>query len=328
MFLTCLMFSFVLSLACTGWLIAYLSEELLDIPNQRSSHSKPVLRGGGIGFVIAFAITGLIAVIADIPYPGIDWTNYVHLWLVLTPLVIIGFIDDRQDIAASIRYLVQLLSAAAAIFYFGTIPLPGISHLGAIGSVIAVIFSIIAITALINFYNFMDGLDGLVASIVTVQLGFIALYLQQPLFLFLAVALVGFLWWNWSPAKIFMGDVGSTFLGAAVAIALLSGRQEIIPAWSALSVTFPLIGDSIYTIIRRLLNKENIFQPHRTHIYQRLQQSGFSHDRVAMMYIFMTVVSACVVSWLGIAGLPVNLLLALVAIAIAETYLARKSVKA
>ena len=328
MFLTCLISSFVLSLACTGWLIVYLSEELLDIPNQRSSHSKPVLRGGGIGFAIAFAITGLIAVIADIPYPGINLTNYFHLWLVLTPLVIIGFIDDLQDISASTRYLVHLLSATAAIFSFGTIPIPGLSNLGIIGLVIAVIFSVIAVTALINFYNFMDGLDGFVASIVAVQLGFIALYLKQPMFLLLAVAIVGFLWWNWSPAKIFMGDVGSTVLGASVAIALLSGRQETVLAWSALSVTFPLIGDSIYTLIRRLLNKENIFQAHRTHIYQRLQQSGFSHDQVAMIYVLMTVISACVVYWLGIFSLAVNLCLTLGAIAMAETYFASKSVKA
>ena len=324
MFLILLLSSLLISLAVTGGLIKYLSQELLDIPNQRSSHSKPVLRGGGLGFIIAFAIVGAIAVISN-SLTEFALADYGRIWLVLTPLSIIGFIDDRRDISASSRYLVQLLSASLAVFYFGTVPFPWLSAWGLAGTIIAVAISLIAITALINFYNFMDGLDGFVASITALQLGFIAIYLGQPIFLLLVAAIVGFLWWNWHPAKIFMGDIGSTVLGASVAIALLSGRTEIIPAWSALSITFPLIGDSIYTLARRLLNKENIFEPHRTHIYQRLQQSGLSHDWVAIIYLLVTLASGCLIYWLGIYSLVANLLLVITAIAIAETYFATQS---
>ncbi|AFY81389.1 UDP-N-acetylmuramyl pentapeptide phosphotransferase/UDP-N-acetylglucosamine-1-phosphate transferase [Oscillatoria acuminata] len=142
----------------------------------------------------------------------------LQLWAILTPLAFIGFLDDKHNLPASIRYLVQLTCASIAIFCFGPFPQPGLTPWGTGGGIIAILLTLIAITALINFYNFMDGLDGLVAGVTTVQLGFLALYLNQPLWWLLAAALLGFLGWNWSPAKIFMGDVGSTVLGAAVAI--------------------------------------------------------------------------------------------------------------
>ena len=318
--------STIISLGFVGLLIKYFDRDLLDIPNQRSTHTRPTLRGGGLGFIVAFAITGLVAILTDVPYPGFSLTNYFHIWLVLIPLTIIGFIDDCQSISASNKYFVQLLSAITTLLFFGTIPLPVLSHLGMASKILTIVFTLVAVTALINFYNFMDGLDGFVASITAVQLGFLAFYLKQPIFFLLVAALIGFLWWNWFPAKIFMGDVGSTFLGASVAILLLSSREETVLAWSALSVTFPLIGDSIYTLIRRLLNKENIFEPHRIHIYQRLQQSNLGHDWVTFIYIFATIVTACVVYWLGIMSVTVNILLTILAISMAEVYLINKPI--
>lgn len=327
MFLIFLAFSFFLGVAFTGRLIENLSEELLDVPNQRSSHSRPVLRGGGLGFIFAFAISGLLSNLTIKSDLIINLTNYGKIWLVLIPLVIVGFIDDLLDISARTKYFIHLLAAIAAIFLFGTIPIPGLSSFGLIGSIVAVILSTIAITALINFYNFMDGIDGFLGSIVALQLGFIAFYLNQPIFLLLAAGIIGFLWWNWSPAKIFMGDVGSTVLGASVVIALLSSNAEISFAWAALSVTFPLIGDAIYTLIRRILNKENIFKPHRTHIYQRLHQSGWKHDQVAKSYLLATLICTCLIYWLGILSFWINLLITIIFIVIAETYLKSKSIR-
>jgi Fuc2NAc and GlcNAc transferase len=153
---------------------------------------------------------------------------------------------------------------------------------------IASLLTIIGMTAFINFYNFMDGLDGLVAGVTAVQLGFLALWLNQPILWLLVAALLGFLYWNWSPAKIFMGDVGSTTLGAVVAIAFLSSNNTPASAWSAIAITLPLIGDAIYTLCRRLLRGENIFKAHRSHLYQRLQQSGWPHAQVATTYMGIT----------------------------------------
>jgi Fuc2NAc and GlcNAc transferase len=287
-----------------------------------------VLRGGGLGFIIAFAITGLILTLVGDLYPDLisDWklsnhvANFLQICLVLTPLTIIGFIDDRKDISASIRYLVQLSSAGIAVVCFGTIPLPWLSSWGLAGMILGVVISLVGITALINFYNFMDGLDGFVASITALQLAFIAVHLRQPIFLLFTAALIGFLWWNWSPAKIFMGDVGSTVLGGAVAIALLRGSQDVILSWSVFTVILPLIGDSIYTLVRRLVNKENIFKPHRTHIYQRLQQSGLSHNTVALIYLILTTIFANIVNRFGVASIGINLGLMIIAICCAELY--------
>jgi UDP-N-acetylmuramyl pentapeptide phosphotransferase/UDP-N-acetylglucosamine-1-phosphate transferase len=178
-------------------------------------------------------------------------------------------------------------------------------------------------TAVINFYNFMDGLDGLVAGTTLIQLGFLAFYLNQPLLWLIFAAILGFLYWNWSPAKIFMGDAGSTVLGATIACSLLNNHNDTLQAWSALAITLPLLGDAIYTLIRRLIKRENIFKAHRSHLYQRLQQIGWSHAQVSSTYIAITIIIA-----MGIAlfnGIAAWIALAAVAgiISIAEIYLQR-----
>jgi UDP-N-acetylmuramyl pentapeptide phosphotransferase/UDP-N-acetylglucosamine-1-phosphate transferase len=246
----------------------------------------------------------------------------LQLWLILTPLAIIGIIDDLHNLPASIRYLVQLTAAAIALFCFGPFPQPWLNPLGLPGELIAYSLTLIAITALINFYNFMDGLDGLVAGVTLVQLGFLALYLNQPLWWLLVAALLGFLWWNWSPAKIFMGDVGSTVLGASVAISLLNAHNPI-PAWTALTITLPLTADAIYTLVRRLMRRENIFKAHRSHLYQRLQQAGWSHSQVASTYIGCTLLIALSILLWGGVGAAIGVALVGVGMVGGEVYLSR-----
>ncbi len=273
---------------------------LLDIPSVRSSHTQPTPRGGGLGFVVAFAITSTIL------------SPKFGLWLVLTPLAVVGILDDLYNLSASIRYLVQLISAVTAVVYFGSFQLTGIDNFA------LAIVTVIGITALINFYNFFDGLDGLLAGVGVVQLSFLALYLNQPLWWLLVAALGGFLWWNWSPAKIFMGDVGSTFLGASIAVSFLHASDNYIHAWSAFVVILPLVTDTVYTIIRRLLRKENIFQAHRSHLYQRLQQAGWSHQQVAIAYIGLTSAIALSVGFGGKYGVIGSIGVSIVALIAGE----------
>jgi Fuc2NAc and GlcNAc transferase len=247
-------------------------------------------------------------------------SNLLGMWLVLTPLATVGFLDDRYNLPVWVRYFVQLTTASLAIAYFGVFPQPWLTNFGWVGYLLAIVLTVIGFTAFINFYNFMDGLDGLVAGVTTVQLGFLALYLHQPSWWLLVAALLGFLWWNWSPAKIFMGDVGSTVLGACVAIALL-GASDVTQAWSAIAVTFPLIGDAIYTIVRRLMRRENILKAHCSHLYQRLRQSGCSHAQVAIIYIGMVLLIASGIYFLGTVGAWIGLALTLGAIGLGEFYL-------
>lgn len=312
--------SFLISLLAVALIKKRFSQQLLDIPNDRSSHTQPTPRGGGLGFIIALAITS--SILAAIDPTSI---NIIALWLILIPLTIIGIIDDRQGVPAAVRYLVQLSSASIAIAFFNPFPQPWLTNLGIAGEIIGIVLTVIGMTALINFYNFMDGLDGLVGGCSAVQLGFLAIYLHQSWLWLLVGAIVGFLWWNWSPAKIFMGDAGSTVLGATVAIALLNTNNNTLQAWSGLVVTFPLVIDAVYTISRRLMRRENIFKAHRSHLYQRLQQSGWSHDRVALTYIGITFLVATTISIFGTIGALCSVVCLILALVLGEIYLQSKN---
>lgn len=324
------LFTFLLSLLTTRWLSQRFRQNLLDIPNDRSSHSQPTPRGGGLGFIIALAAYSILNPILSSYFSKIfpnlfqitDLQFKLNIWLILTPLAIIGFLDDKHNLPASIRYLVQLTAASIAIFCFGPFPQPWLTPWGTTGTIVAMLLTVIGITALINFYNFMDGLDGLVAGVTATQLGFFAFYLNQPEWWLLVAALLGFLWWNWSPAKIFMGDVGSTVLGAAVVIPMLN-TDNPTQAWTALAITLPLTADAIYTLIRRLLRRENIFQAHRSHLYQRLQQSGWSHSQVASTYIGCTLLIALSILAWGAIGAWLGLALVVAGIFGGEVYLGR-----
>lgn len=300
----------------------YLSSYLLDVPNDRSSHTTPTPRGGGLGFVIAFALTSTVLPFLNLSEDsGLESTYTLQMWSVLLPLTIVGIVDDRTNVPAGVRYVVQLTAASIAVFFFGAFPQPWLAPLGIFGTVLATTLTVIGVTALINFYNFMDGLDGLVAGVTAVQLGFLAIELNQPILLLLLVALLGFLWWNWAPAKIFMGDVGSTVLGATVAIALLYRPSSAVEAWSSLAITLPLIADAIYTLMRRLKRRENIFKPHRTHLYQRLQQAGWSHAQVATSYILVTLGIAVNLHFFHEIAAVISLLSVICLIGLAEAYL-------
>lgn len=328
MYLILVFASFLLSLLSVALIKQRFSQHLLDIPNERSSHTQPTPRGGGLGFIIAFALTSLSAAIfphlpssshSQLVYPNLSW-----LWLILTPLAIVGIIDDRRSVPAGLRYLVQLVVSGIAVACFGPFLQPWLTNLGMAGQIIEIAFTCIGITALINFYNFMDGLDGLVAGVSAVQVGFLAIYLNQPILWLLVAALLGFLWWNWSPSRIFMGDAGSTVLGAIIAISLLN-TDNPSQAWSALAITLPLTADAIYTLIRRLMRRENIFQAHRSHLYQRLHQLGWTHAQVAATYISLTLITACSIGYFGLVGAGWSLVGAVITIILGETYLQKRS---
>jgi len=304
--------SFTISLLTVYLIKQRFSQQLLDIPNERSSHTQPTPRGGGLGFILAFGITSIVATVLGLP-------SHLTLWLVIIPLSIIGILDDFGGVSAGIRYLVQLSAASIVIFYFGSF-FWGMESMGIVGEVLTIGLTAIAITALINFYNFMDGLDGLLAGCSVIQLGFLAIYLNQPIFWLLVAAIFGFLWWNWSPAKIFMGDAGSTVLGATVAIALLL-EDNPVRAWQAAAITLPPVTDAVYTLVRRLLRQENIFQAHRCHLYQRLQKSGWTHSQVAITYIIINIIVALNIGFLGTTGAICSLIGVICAIIAGEIYL-------
>lgn len=312
---------FIFSLATVYWLKQNFSKTLLDIPNDRSTHTQPTPRGGGLGFIIAFGLAYAIAALTSTFWHTLEIIPSWTLWYTLMPLAIVGFLDDRYNLSARIRYIVQLGTSGIAVAYFGIFPQPWFTDLGIGGLAISSVITVIGMTALINFYNFMDGLDGLVAGVTVVQLTFLGWYFDQPMLYFLASAIMGFLYWNWSPAKIFMGDVGSTGLGAIIAIALLNHHSDVSTAWSAVTITLPISADATYTLCRRLSLGENIFKAHRSHIYQRLQIRGWSHAQVAYVYICLTIGIAVSLSLWDSLGTIAALIVSAIAIISSELYL-------
>jgi UDP-N-acetylmuramyl pentapeptide phosphotransferase/UDP-N-acetylglucosamine-1-phosphate transferase len=261
--------AFVLTGVGIWTLRRHFAHDFLDIPNQRSSHIMPTPRGGGIVFVAAFFVaTGIAA--ATIPEEtGGASSMFEVLVLVLLPLWIVGTVDDVRGLSARARYLVQLAAASLAVLFFG--PFLGFDAiLGSLGTPwLALALSVVAITALINFYNFMDGLDGIVGGTSAVQLAFFALYLHQPI------------WW--------------LLVAALLALALLQA-PDAKAMWWAGAVTAPLLGDAVFTLLRRLFKRENVFEAHKSHIYQRLNQSGWSHGLVSTTYVALTLLIAVLVA--------------------------------
>jgi UDP-N-acetylmuramyl pentapeptide phosphotransferase/UDP-N-acetylglucosamine-1-phosphate transferase len=276
--------SFVLiaagSSALLSWLllwrlIPWLRRQLLDQPNARSSHRIATPRGGGVVFVLVGSLLSLA------------WGEGASAWIPLMccPLALVGLLDDRFDLPAGWRYAAQLATASALVAV-AAVPLP----------IWALPVVLVAITAVINFTNFMDGLDGLVALCGVVLMASAGLW---PV----AGALLGFLAWNWSPAKVFMGDVGSTWIGAVFAGMVLqqSGPWE---AASLLLVGFPLLGDALICVLRRLRAGQPVFEAHRLHLFQRLQQGGWNHARVSLVYGGATGLLAAARQLGGAAALP------------------------
>jgi len=284
-------------------LIPQLRRRLLDQPNARSSHRQPTPRGGGLAFVAVSSVSSGIALLSGHGFAG------ASLPLLATPLAVVGLLDDRHNLPASWRYGVQLIAAALIL---GCSPL--VQRFGlAVGSgswlllpVLALL--LIAVTAVINFTNFMDGLDGLVGGCMAVTIAALAIAHAElwPLWA-LVGSLLGFLFWNWGPAKVFMGDVGSTFLGAVFA-GLVLQSSSWPEAFGCLLVATPLLGDACLCVPRRLLAGQRVFQAHRLHLFQRLNQAGWPHARVSLTYIVATAVLAVAMlagGWHWVFGLAV-----------------------
>ena len=284
--------SALLSWGLMKLLLPLLRSRLLDHPNARSSHRRPTPRGGGVAFVVvSCGLAPLLAVgaVAGEGMPGA--APLAWLPLICAPLALTGFLDDQHDLPASVRYGIQTLTA---------IGLLGVAALPVPWWILPL--AVIAITAVINFVNFMDGLDGLVAGCMAVLVTVAAVQLKATAPWSVVGALLGFLVWNWSPAKVFMGDVGSTFLGALFAGLVLQTRDPATAA-GLLLVATPLLADALICVLRRAAERQPILQAHRLHLFQRLHQAGWSHGGVAALYIGCTAAGGVAFLGWGLAGI-------------------------
>ena len=269
-----------------------LAHGVLDIPNERSSHSSATPRGGGMAIVVTTTTAVLVlAVQGSVP-------RDVCVALIGGGIAaaVVGFVDDRFAVPAGVRLAVHLSAAAWAVYWLGGLTAvrlgDHIAPLGWVGGVLAVL----GIAWVLNLFNFMDGIDGIAASEAVFVAGAGALLsagggagVTDAAAVF-ACACGGFLIWNWPPAKIFLGDVGSGYLGYVIAVlALAATRADSAAVWVWLILGGVFFVDATVTLLRRLVRGERVYEAHRSHAYQWLARRWGSHSKVTCAVLMVNV---------------------------------------
>lgn len=303
-----------MALMVTGLLRRYaLAKSIIDVPNARSSHAVPTPRGGGIAIVISFTASLLTLVILG--YAPLGASVGVGGAGLIT--AVIGFMDDHGHIAARWRLLGHLCGALWVLTWLGGFPALEVLSLRIEGQWLLAIFAIFYLVWLLNLYNFMDGIDGLASvEALTTSFGIAFIYwlvdldqlVMAPLVLGLAVA--GFLYWNFPPAKIFMGDGGSGFLGITLGGLSIQGAWASSTIfWSWLILLSVFIVDATFTLIRRLTRGEKAHEAHRSHAYQFAARLYGNHLTVTRAVFLINVIwllpvaVAVAMGWLsGVVG--------------------------
>ena len=284
-----------------------LRTSMIDVPNERSSHTIPTPRGGGIA--IAFSVIATLVVLT-ILFPEQRSSAFGILGGGLL-VAAIGLLDDRFNLSARSRLVVQF---AASVWFLSWIGIGEIEFAGSelVGPGKFLIGALAAVFLVwcTNLYNFMDGLDGFAggqAVVASLAAAIICVMRQDALLSYLmlatAGAAAGFLVWNWPPAKIFMGDCGSGFLGFVFGATVLAGyRHGSIPLPAGLMLIIVFLSDSTLTLVRRIAAGEVWYQPHRTHAYQLATQLGASHQQVTMASLVAFVIAGTLALWIAIRG--------------------------
>lgn len=307
-----LVFSAVfLSFVLTAILRRYaLAKSIIDVPNARSSHVIPTPRGGGLSIVLTFLCTLPLLVMAELaPLSVVTALGGAGALVAL-----VGFMDDHGHIPARWRLLGHFSAAGWAIFWLGGLPeirLFGIAvDLSWFGQFLAIVY----LVWMLNLYNFMDGIDG-IASIeaICACLGACLLYwlagFEDLIWLpmLLAAAVAGFLFWNFPPARIFMGDAGSGFLGVILGVLSIQAAwvsSQLLWAWLILLGVF--VVDATFTLARRLLRGDKVYEAHRSHAYQFASRRFGRHLpvtlAVACLNLFWLLPIAVCVVYFGLDG--------------------------
>ena len=311
--------AFVVTVVLTGLMRRYaLARQLLDIPNARSSHTVGTPRGGGLAMVVSFALV----LVAQVPLGGLEQRLVTAVLPAALLVAAVGFLDDHADVSVRGRILVHVAAVAWAIYWLGgaaLVPLPqGLLALGWPGRLVVVL----ALVWFLNLFNFMDGIDGIAAT----EAAFVAFGgawltvmsglhdLAFALFV-LGAAALGFLAWNWYPAKIFMGDVGSGFLGAALGIlgyAAVVADGALLWPWLILVGIF--VTDASITLVRRFLRGDRWYEAHRSHAYQWAARR-WGHLRVTSGVLLINLAWLLPMALLAVTLPQVGLLIAVAAYA-------------
>ncbi|WP_133127070.1 MraY family glycosyltransferase [Legionella nagasakiensis] len=285
---------FLLSFILTGLVRQYaLSKKILDVPNQRSSHTLPTPRGGGMAFLIGFLMAVFIlAYIELISYSEAVALIGSGLWIAL-----LGFLDDHGHIPARWRLVGHFIAVGFAVHWLGGMPAFALGPWSLSSGLLLNFLAVICFVWLVNLYNFMDGINGLAGmEAVCVCLGGALLYLlagypgQAILPVVLATAVAGFLPWNFPVARIFMGDAGSGFLGLMIGIlSIEAATVDSLFLWCWLILLGVFIVDATLTLLRRMMQGDKLYEAHRSHAYQQATHRYHSHVLVTCTVLMLNV---------------------------------------
>jgi len=275
--------AFLVSFGVSALIVRLKNEAWLDQPNERSLHDKPISRLGGVGIWSGVAFGSWMA------YDILQSELNIYALLASIVIFLVALVDDRKNISPVARLFAQIL--AVSLIVFG-----GHTYIG--WSMVPWIWPWLGMIILlwgINLYNFMDGMDGFAGAMAVVGFGALAVLAvmqDQLAFSFycalLVAASLGFLCWNFPPARIFMGDSGSTVMGFMMgAISIAGWQRELYGLWVPLVIFSPFWVDATLTLIRRLIRGERVWEAHRQHFYQQCVLAGLSHRRVLGGYIVL-----------------------------------------
>jgi Fuc2NAc and GlcNAc transferase len=269
---------------------------VMDLPNARSSHSVPVPRGGGVGIVLVFLSAVVWILVRHVIPVRLAWALIGGGLAIAT----VGFLDDRFRLALWPRLFVHFLAAAWAVWCLNAMQPAPLGSSGVLWDWVRRFAAFAALVWFTNLFNFMDGIDGLAGMEAVCVSGLSAVLLLRDglpgvaqLSLMLTAASLGFLVWNWPPAKIFLGDVGSGFLGFTLGtLALFSSSSSPKLIWPWLILLAAFIVDATLTLLCRMSSRARWYEAHRSHAYQHATQALGSHAKVALA------VAAINIGWL------------------------------
>jgi len=294
----------LITMGMTLWLGGWFSSPnsrlaFLDHPNERSLHTKPVPRTGGMAIMVGYLV-GLAGAFLWFPQDFIYDEMVVGILGGMLGIAFFSFWDDRFGLPAISRFALHAVVGVGVIFFGGLLiqdlnfPFLGELSFGWL----AVPLTLLFLMWMTNLYNFMDGMDGFAGGMTVIGFSVLA-YLgwvdgHQGIFvisLLMAVSAMGFLIWNFPPAKIFMGDAGSTAIGfLAGGLAIIGVHDGLFDLWVPVLIFSPFIVDATITLFQRLLRKEKVWRAHREHYYQRLVLAGWSHRKTVMVEYGLMVV--------------------------------------
>jgi Fuc2NAc and GlcNAc transferase len=273
--------------ALTGVLRRYaIRRSVIDIPNERSSHDVPTPRGGGLSVAVVFTLALLLMFLSD----RIEKELLIALGGGGVFVAAIGFWDDHADLSKILRLTMQFAAAIWAVIWLGGAPAIPLGSQAVQLGLPGIVIGAISIVWMINLFNFMDGIDA-IASIETITVSIAAAILLLAagnasfnfLLSALAAATTGFLIWNWPPAKIFMGDAGSSYIGFALAVAAIAtSHAGGVNLWCWLILLAVFLVDASVTLAVRMLRRERWYDAHRTHAYQHAARAVGSHLPISL----------------------------------------------